>query len=105
MGSATLKATKNDRGEIAPLNKTCLWNKSWEDFHGSHLFASARRRVAVGCCCRCGASRSETAGAGRRPVGGRQAWLLLRRRQVCRRARQGHHAGPSVRRGASAEKA
>ncbi len=43
--------------------------------------------------CHCGASRGEAAGAGGRPVRGRQARLFFCRRQVCRRARQGHHGG------------
>ena len=46
---------------------------------------------------------AQAAGAGGRPVGGGAARLLLCRRQVCRRARQGDHAGPDLCRGAGAE--
>src|SRR5205085_4794991 len=51
----------------------------------------------------CPSRAAKTAGAGGRPVGSRAARLLLRRRQVCRRPRQGDHAGTDLCRGAGAE--
>src|ERR1700691_4684776 len=56
--------------------------------------------VAAG---RTGARRSEAAGASGRSVHGRQAWLFLCRRPLCRRLRQEDHGGPDLCRGPGAE--
>ena len=95
-GASRLRAIR-----ASDLPRVCRQQGGNHEPHFAHLL----RRAAAGARLRTGGSRraAQAAGAGDRPVGGRPARLFLRRRQICRRARQGDHAGPDLCRGAGAE--
>ena len=81
--------------------------RHWGGRHEQGCTARRVRRAHFGprLRSRTGLGGGQASGSGGRSVRRRQARLFLRRRQICRRARQGDHAGPDLRRGAGAEEA